>query len=511
MQAVFMVMCHKLMCLFLQLWHMEVLMSNIWMALDVMAKKYPQRIALQAGTSTLTYYDLREKVRLTAGNMRDLGLSSESFVALLFQNTPSCVMGFLALAMLHVRVVLLSSETILEDVHGIMEEAGASALLGCQPTLERFCEVPFLHPTNLLDIDHLLALRPATLVDGEDISVPGDQAFVYYYTSGSTGYPKAVMHSQQNLISSGEIYQLTYRITVQDTLLVAVPLSHSFGLVAGLVTSLLAGARLLLIERFLPAQVMDILEHECVSFLVGTPLVYDLLTRYNLQRRYKLPALRVSLSSGSPLPLAVAERFTRRFEQPIYEVYGSTETGVIAAQWPIETTWPVHSVGRALTGTRIRLVDDAGNDVPQGAVGQLIVQTPGMFLGYFNDSQENITTFLNGWYHTGDLTWQNSHGDLFLVGRAPISIDIDERKINPLEIEAVLLSHPQVHEVLVYAEEGLCAALVVEGEVSVENLRAFCHQRLALFQIPDNIILVPELPRGELGKLRRAASGIRSS
>lgn len=485
-------------------------MVDLWMALEAIAKQFPHRVALQVKTSSITYHELREKVRLVGMNIQRAGVSSDDLVALLFQNTLSCVIGFLALAMLHIRVVLFGDEATLEDIGSILEEMGATVLLGCYPALERFYHPSFPQAIRLLDIETLLANQYSESMETEESLPTQQQAFVYHYTSGSTGRPKVVIHSQQNLMNGSEIYRTTYHVTAQDTLLVAVPLYHSFGLVAGLVTSLLAGARLLLIERFVPTQVLSVLEQEHVAILIGVPLVYDLLLRCDPHSQHELPSLRIALSSGSPLPLTVSERFTYRFKRQVYEVYGSTETGVIAAQWPTDTIWPIQSVGRALAGVHIRIVDESGNDVSPGMIGQLLVQTPGMFLGYFHDDQEHTPAFLDGWYQTGDLARQSSDGNIFLVGRDHTFIDIGEQKINPMDIEKVLLSHPQVHEALVYADEGLCAAVVVEGEVSIESLLAFCRSHLASLQIPAIITFVSELPRGELSKLRRIVSGIRS-
>jgi long-chain acyl-CoA synthetase len=485
-------------------------MANLWMAIEAAARHSPVRVALQVNTSSITYQELREKVLLAGTNIRQAGVLPGQPVGLLFQNTSSCIIVFLALAMLRNPVVLFSDESTIADIGDLLEKMGGTALFGGRSALEQFHRSSFRRTISLIDVDVLLTTQSHESAGIEAHSLSDDQIFVYHYTSGSTGRPKAVMHSQQNLINGGEIYRSTYHIAMRDTLLVTVPLYHSFGLVAGLVTSLLVGARLILIERFVPNQVLAILEREHVTVLIGVPLVYDLLARCDSRSNHELTSLRIPLSSGSPLLLPVSERFMSRCGRQIYEVYGSTETGVIAAQWPIDTGWPVQSVGRSLPGVHVRIIDDSGNDVSPGSVGQLIVQTPSMFLGYFGEDLEHSQVFHEGWYRTGDLARQNSDGDLFLIGRDHTFIEIGEQKINPLEIERVLLSHPQVREALVYADEGLCAAVVGEGEISTESLLALCRSYLTPPKVPDTITLVSELPKGELNKLRRIVSGIRS-
>lgn len=481
-------------------------MLDLSTALDATVRCLPHKIAIQTETSSVTYRDLGERIQLAVDHLLHLGISSGRLVALLFQNTPSCVITFLALAKLQTRVLVIGAETTPETVQALVSEERDLPVLGDRRSTASFGRPSVPLVAESFDVEVLLG----PCLPLEEVMGGGrDQPFVYHYTSGSTGAPKTVIHSQYNLVKGGEIYRTTYQITADDTILVAVPLSHSFGLVAGLVTALLAGGSLLLIERFVPSQVMRMLQEEGVSVLIGTPLVYELLLGLNLPSSPELPAFRVALSSGSPVPGALAERFSRHFGISIFEVYGSTETGVIAAQWPRETDWPAQSVGQPLGGIQVRIVDEAARDVPQGATGQLIVRTPTMFLGYFNHREERPADLLDGWYQTGDLAWRNGDGDLYLVGRAPLLITLGEHTVNPLEVEIVLLSHPQVREVLVYANETLCAAVIAEGTIAPEQLLMFCRERLPSFKLPERIILVSELPRGELGKLRRIVSGLR--
>ena len=491
-------------------------MPDLWMELEATMRRFPHHTVLQAGSTSLTYHELYEQVQQMAERLRVAGISAGKLVALFFHHRPYCVITFLALTKLQARVILLNSETPPEDLRRLFHEIGEFPLLACPYSQEQLEQIAPMSPLSLVNLDALLFLPSREPLSRDEIlstsSSQAEQGFVAHYSSGSLGRPRLVMHSQQNLAHGGKLYQAAYHVTAQDTFLIAVPLSHSFGLVAGLVTALLTGARVLLIEQFVPFQVLALLKQEQVSCLIGTPLIYELLLSLNEQGIGENHALRVVLSSGSPVPLTVNDRFARCFGLPIFEVYGSTEMGVITAQWPRAVAWPRQSVGQPLPGVRIRLVDEAGHEMPRGATGQLLVQTPTMFLGYFPADDDRPSVFCDGWYQTGDLARQNSAGDLFLVGRHALLIPVYQQQVNPLVVETVLLSHPRVHEALVYADEVLCAAVVADGgeEALVDQLFALCRERLASFQVPARITLVSELPRGELGKLRRILSGIRA-
>ncbi|GAB4195221.1 MAG: acyl-CoA synthetase [Roseiflexaceae bacterium] len=480
-------------------------MSDLPGALEAVAQRWPERTALQTDTSSTTYAELWARVQQAELLLSQTGIAPGQYVGLLLLNEPAGVTVLLALALLGAHTILLGPGTPPAELETLQGAVGALPILSPGLLLGRFAAVPTLAPA-LVDIDALLAGEPPARPASP--ATPERQGHICHYTSGTTDLPKVVIQSQQSLINGARIYCATYRITADDVLLAAVPLSHSFGLVAGLAATLLAGARLLLLERFVPAQVLDLLERERVTLLIGTPRVYELLLSVPPGHPQTLPALRVALSSGSPVPRALGEHFARRFGALIYEVYGSTETGVIAAQWPRADGWPAFSVGKLLDGVRMRIIGESGGDVPPGGTGLLLVQTPAMFLGYLTGPHRGTTP--QPWYETGDLAWQNSDGDLFLAGRGPLLITHNGQTINPLEIEAVLLSHPQVAEALVYANGQLCAAVVAEGQVTADELVALCRTHLGPAHVPESLIFVSELPRGELGKLRRIASGIRS-
>jgi long-chain acyl-CoA synthetase len=486
----------------------EYLPPSIRTILETRAKMYPNRTALQLGRQQLTYSHLQEAVVSMAAHLKVSGVTPDDPVVLLFQNTPTCIIAFLALAWLNAGVIPLGPEVSCHELEAIFDDISFGTILGEKKKLARL-KKSFSQPGCSFVDPGTLMMKPRNLsvvIDAE--AAPSDRMFVYHYTSGSTGEPKAALHAQSNLINGGFIYQQTYNITAKDSILGAVPLYHSFGMVAGLIAALLCGSRLVLFERFIPHQVMKTLANERITILLAVPFMYDLMTRCYLPDVPDLGALRVCLSSGASLSPHTAKQFEDKYNRSIYQVYGSTETGVIAAQWPNGHNWPAESAGCPLRGVQMRIVGEDGQELSPDESGHLWVKTPAMFAGYLNRIEVTQRVFQDGWYLTGDMARQDNNGYLYLVGRKDTFINVGGKKVNPLEVEKVLLSHPLVKEAVVFGSDAGSAgqqvqAKIVGRNVSAVELLAFCRDQLAFYKVPTRIEFLTDLPKTSLGKVRR--------
>ncbi|QES46726.1 hypothetical protein DEJ50_01495 [Streptomyces venezuelae] len=511
--------------------------GTLWELVRRAAQSRPESIAVRHGDQAVTFAGLRERVlaaarRLpvhtsapgrTGATADPAGGAGAGTVGLLFENTLECAVAFLAAARAGLRLVPLEPDVGAPQLLALRGQLGPLTLIGHEAKL-RALRTGSAGSGGLVSVEELLA-RPGPGPAPEGPPLPAgpepDAPFLYLYTSGSTGEPKAAVHSQRNLVHGGENYAHTYGITPADRVLAAVPLLHSFGMVAGLVTALFSGAQLVLPGRFVPARLLRILHDHACTVLVGTPLAYDLLARSAAAPAAGQPAvpgaLRLCLSSGAPLPAAVADRFREHCGRDVCEVYGSTEAGVIAAQTSRDHgpagdgSGPVPGVGRPVRGVRVRLLDEAGRPVPPGATGSLLVRTPAMFSHYLDRPDATAQAFRDGWYVTGDLARTDAEGRLHLVGRKDSFINVGGKKVNPTEVERVLLAHPAVAEAVVWGEavagtsEQVRAAVVPRNGLGPAELTAHCRDRLLPHQVPGRIEFVASLPRSALGKVRRAA------
>ncbi|GAB4195264.1 MAG: fatty acid--CoA ligase family protein [Roseiflexaceae bacterium] len=468
------------------------------------AARQPDALALQQGDERLTYHELRQLVQQAAGAFAAAGVQPGAPVALLFQNAVDCVVACLGLAWLEAQVVPLEADLGAERLAAMQQEIGFGWLAGRAAALEPLAGAA--PQACRLTVDR------AALAGGGPGPAPAphrpNAVFVYHYTSGSTGLPKAALHSQENLINGGLIYEQTFRISSADRILVPVPVLHSFGMVGGMVTALVTGAALLLVERFVPRRLVQTLAEARVTVLLAVPLMYEMLTFGQPPTKLDFSALRLCLATGAALPEPLTERFQRYFGQAIHHVYGCSEAGIIAAQTPDDPPASRFSVGRLVVGAELRVLDDAGHPQPAGEPGWLAVRTPAMFHGYFNNPEATGAVLSDGWYRSQDIGVLRD-GYLYLSGRGDTFINVGSKKVNPVEVEQVLCAHPQVREAVVWAgtttsaSESVRATVALSGTVAVAELIAFCRERLPAYKVPVAIEVVASLPRNAMGKIVR--------
>ncbi|OAR23988.1 hypothetical protein A8W25_16085 [Streptomyces sp. ERV7] len=496
--------------------------ATLWELIDRAVRLSPAATAVRQGTRALTFRELADRVETTARRLRTrLPADGGGTVGLLFENTVESTVAFLGALYAGVPLTPLEPDSTEPHLLGVHRDLGPLHLVGRQARLSTLAPPAATSLAArwqggvLIDVDELTARPGAAAPSAPLPAPPPDAPALYQYTSGSTGEPRAAVHSQHDLVRGGEIYARTYGITPADRILAAVPLLHSFGMVAALATALHARAELVLLGRFAPAEMLRALHQHACTIVVGTPLAYDLAARSAASRSETSrpgDTVRLCLSSGAALPPAVADRFAQHCGPAVQQVYGSTEAGVVAAQLPQPDGTADAGVGRPVPGVRIRLVDEEDRPVPPGGTGALLVRTPAMFTHYLGHPGPSERAFRDGWYVTGDLARLDGDGRLHLVGRKESFINVGGKKVNPLEVEAALLAHPAVAEAVVWGEvveeqtsERVRAAVVPCSPLSGAAITAHCRDRLLAHQVPATIEFVASLPKTSLGKIRRAA------
>ncbi|MEU2957378.1 long-chain fatty acid--CoA ligase [Streptomyces albidoflavus] len=490
------------------------------------ADRWPGRPAVEQGGVRLDFADLHRQTGRAAARLAAAGAGPGRTAVLLFDNTPDCVVAFLAAARTGARLVPAEPGATLTQLTALAAGADGPVLIGRAERLAAL-DAAGGWPGLVVQTDGLPQAGPA---DRPAPAEPdGDAPFLHQFSSGSTGAPKAAVHTQHNLVQGSLIYRSTFGYGPGDTVVAAVPLLHSFGMVAGLVTSLLTGARLVLLGRFTPGRLLGELHRTGATVLVATPLACDLLARSAGAAAAAGPLpLRLCLSSGAALHPATAERFAERFGVRVSEVYGCTEAGIIASRQPEADAGPgpdgarapAGGVGRPVPGVEVRLVDETGADVAPGAEGLLLVRTPAMFLGYLDRPGTTAEVLRDGWYRTGDLARLDGAGRLHLIGRKDTFVNVGGKKVNPVEVERVLLGHPLLAEAVVWGEDlpdggqRVRATVVATGPLTAAELGAWCRERLQPHQVPGGVEFVAALPKSSSGKIRRAevaeAAGDRS-
>jgi benzoate-CoA ligase len=480
------------------------------------------RLAFRHAGRRLTYADVAEAVSHAAGALAERGVEHEHRVLLALHDAPAFVAAFwgaVRLGAVAVPVNPLMSpdeyEFLLNDSRArvaVVEPEVASRLRGIRarcPSLRAL----LVAGSSADDFD--AAVARATPVR-EPAATFREDPMYWGYTSGSTGRPKAAVHSHKDFLAAADLVGVgVFGLGFDDLIFSASKMYFAFGLGNTLYFPARVGAASLLIaERLDPQATFTTIaaERPTVLFAVAT-LYARLLQVADAERKYDLSSLRLCVSSGEALPPAVFDAWHARFGQPLYDVVGSTE-----ALHDFIANRP-GAVGRGASGQLVpgfeaRLVDDAGQPVPPGEVGQLLIKGEPTAPSYWNRLERTRATMLGPWLRTGDMFWQDGDGYFYFAGRADDMLKVGGQWVSPAEVEARLVEHPAVVEaavagrrdadglVIPHAWVVLVAGTSPDAALAAELL-AFTRDRLPAFKCPRAVEFVADLPKTATGKVQR--------
>ncbi len=333
------------------------------------------------------------------------------------------------------------------------------------------------------------------------------------FTSGSTGRPHGVIQTHANIDANSRSIAAYLTLTSRDRALLMLPLSYCYGR-SVMQTHLLVGGSLFMDGRMaFPRVVLEAAAREGCTGLAGVPLTFELIRRGVDVSAMAFPRLRYLTQAGGPMAPATIEWVRSAFAPAkLYVMYGQTEaTARLSYLPPDRAVEKAGSVGLPIPGVVLRVVDEGGHDVQSGEVGELVAQGANVTPGYFDESDETANILRDGWLWTGDLARRDADGFIYLEGRAKAILKVGGHRVSPVEIEQVLMLHPDVSDaaVLGVPDELLgerAVAVIVGGPAGppgVEELLRFCRERLAPHEMPSEVITTDRLPRSDAGKLLR--------
>jgi acyl-CoA synthetase (AMP-forming)/AMP-acid ligase II len=342
---------------------------------------------------------------------------------------------------------------------------------------------------------------------------PEDIALVLH-TSGSTGRPKRVPLQHFNLAVSARNIVDTYRLNPDDVSLCVMPLFHVHGLVASVLATLLSGGTVVVPARFNPLSFWRVVRDYQVTWYSAVPTIHQLLlTRMGdgSEKPAGTEFLRFIRSCSAPLSPKMMQRMEEIFEVPVLEAYGMTEAAHQMTSNPLPPGIRKPGTVGLGTGVQIGIMDSDGQLLAPGQPGEVVIQGANVIQGYENNPEANISSFVKGWFRTGDQGVLDGDGYLRLIGRIKELINRGGEKISPREIDEVLLTHPAVAEAVCFGVshptwgEEVAAAVVLQEQVSESDLLRYCRDRLADFKCPKRIYVVDSIPRTATGKIQRRA------
>ncbi len=491
---------------------------------EICADHPADRVALVSRGKATTYGELREAVGHLRGGLSARGIGPGDRVAVVAANNWYFVVSYLAVLGVGGVVVPLNPASPAPELTRELAAIGASGVFvgpsakRVLPDLDR-AAVPDLHlvvqsdPGDLLvddavRLDDLLAAEPAPIAPRAD-----DDLAVLMFTSGTAGFPKAAMLSHGNLLSNLEqVAANPHRVQeAGDVSFGVLPFFHIYGLNVVLNQTLRTGGTVLTVERFDPESALEAIRKHGVTIIAGAPAMWAAWTQMADVPADAFATVRTAGSGAARLDGTVREAMSERFGVELTEGYGLTEAAPVVTT-SVGLPVPAGSIGVPLPGLKVRLIDGDGLDVLVGDVGELWVQGPNVFQGYWEDAETTARVLTaDGWLRTGDLAVVDDDGFLFLVDRMKDLIIVSGFNVYPAEVEEVLLEHPGVDAAAVvgvqhpHTGEAVKAYVVVpEGQhVEEDDIIRFCEERLARYKCPQKVWFVDELPSGLGGKVLR--------
>jgi long-chain acyl-CoA synthetase len=353
----------------------------------------------------------------------------------------------------------------------------------------------------------------------EAVATDANDTAVILYTSGTTGTPKGAELSHANLAMNVQICQALMKLDSRDTMLVVLPLFHTFGQTVQMNCALMCGASIVLMPRFEPdAALAAMLAHQ-VTVFAGVPTMYiALLNLPGAEQRHDFKAiaahLRLGVSGGSALPVEVLRQFEARFEVPIIEGYGLSETSPVATFNYLDAEERIPgSVGQPVTGVTVRIVDEHDQPLPAGKDGEIVVRGHCVMKGYYKRADATAKAIRDGWFHTGDIGHRDEKGNFYVVDRLKDMIIRGGFNVYPREIEEVLMTHAAIAQVAVigvphdvHGEEVKAVVMLKAGKQATgDGIIAWAKERMAAFKYPRIVDIVTTMPMTATGKILKRA------
>ena len=505
-------------------------------------RRQPDGTALQYFDEGMSYRRLDAASDALASHLLAGGVRPGDRVALFLQNTPGFVLGLLAAWKIGAVPTPFNPMNRQRELAALFADCTPLALL-CQDTLfgDVVADMPLAPPlivtTAAADFqtrndprlfargdggrDGPGSLRAIVAAGGSVPTLPAapeDVAFIVY-TSGTTGVPKGSISSHAAAMHSADGLCATLGLRPGEAVLGLAPLFHITGLVCQVLSAFALAAPLILANRFEPGVMLDAIAEHRPGFSIGAITAYVAMMNHPAARPDSFDPIRLVYSGGAPVPASVVAEFERRFGKLIRNGFGMTETNAPVIVTPPDEASPVDpasqalSIGKAMPGLTVTVVDDEGRALPPGEIGELVLASPSLTKGYWNKPAETAAALTGAGLRSGDVGFVDPDGWVYLIDRKKDMISASGYKVWPRDVEDVLYTHPAVREAAVigvpdpYRGETVKAVVSLKPGQALEaaELIAFCRERMAAYKYPRVVEIVDDLPKTPTGKIMRRA------
>ncbi|KPV40531.1 class I adenylate-forming enzyme family protein [Alicyclobacillus ferrooxydans] len=498
-------------------------------------RKYPHYLHKDEKRS-LTYEELWQEVNSTAASLYQLGVRKGDKVAIQLPNCLDYVVAVFAAGRIGAVAVLLQVDLGLQALQYSLSKAEVSVWIGPdsfrgEPVFETAKtiqpDLPHLKhlvlqgnqtaaPSDVLTFEQLRStnayLSPAELSANQPSAL---DPFIMVFTSGTTGSPKGVVQLHANYLWASRAYASVFRFRSGEATLDVAPICHQTGMLAGVMMPIATGGRVLLLDRFSAPRLLKWVSDERPSYIVGAPPHVIHVANAPGLTDTDTSSVKLFIYAGAPVPSAILQRLQENTGITVGAMFGWTEGFLATSTRPDDPIEAISStVGFAIPGTEVKLVDEHGNEVAQGMPGEMWSRGPNFSAGYYHNPEAAARQWdTDGWFHSGDLLRQDENGRYVFMGRADDIINRGGTKVDPKAVEDACALHPSIENVAVVGapdetlgQQTVACIVLKEGfkPFQAAELRNFLSQHgLAKFQFPDRLIFLDALPLTHSGKIKK--------
>ena len=519
--------------------------------LNNIAKKYPTKLAVKyiEVNYTRTYYEFNKEVDKYAKGLLGMGIQKGDHVAIWATNYPEWLILFFATARIGAVLVTVNTNYKEAELEYLLSNSDSKALFICDGIKDIDCEkiiyqvcpelktskpgelhnerLPFLRYVVSLDnwYDGMYNWSQipyfGVLISNEEYnavkhSVEPDEVVNMQYTSGTTGFPKGVMLTHNNIVNNGKAIGDCMKFTAKDKLCIPVPFFHCFGMVLAIMAAVTHGASMVPLLWYTPMKVMHAVEYEKCTAVHGVPTMFIRVLEHRDFSKYDFSSLRTGIMAGSPCPVKVMRDVIDKMHMPeITITYGQTEASPACTMTTVDDSLEirVNTVGKELPFMETKIVDpDTGEDLPDGTPGEFVVRGYNVMKGYYKMPEATAAAIdKDGWLHTGDLAIRDDDGYYKITGRIKDMIIRGGENIFPKEIEDFIYTHPDVVDVQIvavpsekYGEEAYAFVIKRAGStVTEKDIQTYVANNMARHKVPSYVEFIDQMPMTASGKIQK--------
>jgi long-chain acyl-CoA synthetase len=480
----------------------------------------PEKTAIIFGERRISYSELDRLINRAAEGFTNLGLKQGDVLSLFLPSLPELIIAYMGSVRAGVTLNLVNAMLQKTEVAYILNDCSSRAVLSDEkrlPIIEALRpEVSSLTDVILLeeqDGGPYPSFRSMLASGSGDFDAPTtkDSDLCHLmYTSGTTGWPKGVMATHLNIWHNSSEFGKVH-FTSEDTIMVATPIFHCWGLINGTLGMLSKGGTVITVERFYPDQTLYDIERLKPTVFQGVPPMYNLMLKDPERDMRDISSVVFCLSAATKMPENLIRQIEEKLGWRYAEAWGLTEVSCVGSTSPYTET-RIGSCGRGMDDAVLKVVDEKGNILPPGEQGELCVKGTCVTNGYLNKPDVTAKVFdSEGWFYSGDIAYMDDDGYAYIVDRKKDMINVGGEKVFPSEVEDMMIEHPKIKDLVIVGipddlkgEVPKAFIQLKEGEkATAEEIREYCRSRMAPYKVPVAVSFLREIPRSAAGKALR--------